>query len=180
MKGRDSAVTKINDVDLYSDHMYRATSYDALIDYINNNAIRDNGQGKGYSAVNWYLGGTAKRYGKVVIETPADPNLFQLSDDYGGFLSGNPNVRQAHSSNINPVSFDKISRIIFLDDTGENVLKVVYPKNCTDLMSEVETGNLLYQQNHLLKAKNKLGDKLTSEMQSQLEEINKKLQNSKL
>ncbi len=35
-------------------------------------------------------------------------------------------------------------------------------------------------ENHLLKTKNKLGDKFTFEMHSQLEEINKKLQNSKL
>lgn len=175
LKIRDSAVTTLDNVELYSDHMYRATSYNALLDYINSNAIRDNGQGKGFSAVNWYLGGTAKRYGKVIIETPANPNLFQLSDDYGGFLSGNPKVRQAHSSNENPVSFDKVTRIIFLDETGEKVLKVVEPNNSPNLIKEVELGNMLYEQDKLLKIKDKLGDSFDDERQQQLDEINKKI-----
>ncbi len=176
LKLRDSAKTEIDGVKLYSDHMYRATSYKALLDYINTKEIKDSGGGKGYLEVDWYLGGTAVRYGKVIIETPANPNLFHLTDDYGGFMSGNPNVRHANSSNETPVKFDEVSRILFLDDTGKKVLKVVEPSNSVDLAKEVELGHLLYEQDHLLKIKKKASDKFGEERQQQLDEINKKIE----
>lgn len=92
-------------------------------------------------------------------------------------MSGNPNIRHAITSQDNAISLDEVSRILFLDDKGEKVLKIIEPNNSNNLMKEVESGNLLYKQNHLLKLKNEFGDKFTPEMKSQLDEINLKLNN---
>ena len=175
LKLRDRAVTSLGDIELKSDHVYRATSYNALKDYIENNAIKDSGLGKGYSDVSWYLGGTATRYGKVIIEAPADPNYFKLNSDYGGFMSGNPKVRHALSSNTEPVAFDEVSKIIFLDSKGEKVLKEINPKTSTNILKDVEAGNLLYQQDYLLRLKSNAADKFTIEDQLELDNVTKRL-----
>ena len=135
--------------------MYRAIStQDALVNYLNNNAISDNGQGKGYNSVNWYLGGTSTRYGKIVLETPANPNSFELAEDHGGFMSGNPYVRQAHSSNDAPVRFDELSRILFLDKTGKRVLYQIDTNSSYDINRDITIGNLLQEQDELMTTKN--------------------------
>ena len=177
LKLRDNAVTKIGDVELYSDHMYRATSIDAVNDYINKGYISDDGGGKGYAAVNWYLGGTSTRYGKVIVEVAADPNNFELSDNYGGFMSGNPNVRQAHSSNTNPISTDNISRILFLSSDGSKILKIIDPKTTTNLSSEIELGGLIQEQEILTNQKNKQGENFPAEKLTELDRINEKIGN---
>ena len=166
----DNAKTTIDNYDLKSDHMYRATSYDALVDYVNNGVIKDNGQGKGYSAVNWYLGGAAPKYGKVIIEVPANTNDFELSDHYGGVMSGNPSVRQAHSSNENPVN------ILFLDSTGQKILKTVNPKS-KNINDEIKEGNLLYQIDFLNRKKQTLGDNFLDADQQLLDNLNLDLEN---
>ena len=171
LKLRDRAVTKIDNIDLRSDCVYRATDSKALNDYIKRgtiNDIYDNAKRESES-VHWYLGGTSTRYGKVIIEAPANPSKLSLTKNYGGLMSGNPNIRHAITSQDNAISLDEVSRILFLDDKGEKVLKIIEPNNSNNLMKEVESGNLLYKQDHLLKLKNELGDKFTPEMKSQLD-----------
>ena len=180
LKMRDSAVIKFDGVDLHSDHAYRATTYAAVNDYFNRGVINDNGSGKGYTDVDWYIGGTSTRYGKVIIETPADPSSFTLTDDYGGFMSGSPYVRHAHSSNTTPVSTNDVTRVIFLDNTGSKVLKVIDPKTSTNISEDLELGNLLYEQDVLEKQKAKQGTDFSEENQNKLNDINnriKKLEN---
>ena len=91
-------------------------------------------------------------------------------------MSGNANVRHVHSSNSNPVAFDKVSRILFLDETGDKVLKIVEPSKCSNLLQEVEKGNLLFKQDQLLNQKNALGDRFTPQMQAQLDDVSNRLE----
>ena len=176
--GRDNAKTKIDNYNLKSDHMYRAVDYNALQNYIKDGFIKDNGDGKGYNSVNWYLGGAAPRYGKVIIEAPASIENFELTDNYGGVMSGNPYVRQAHSSNENPLSFSNISNILFLDSTGERILKTVNP-NSKNINTDIREGNLLYQIDFLDRKKAGLGNKFNLEDQQLLNNLNNELESIK-
>lgn len=177
LKLRDNAKTTIDGIDLKSDHMYRATDYEALHDYLDKGIISNNGKGKGYNDVNWYLGGTSTRYGKVIIETPADMKKFSLTDDFGGFMSGNPHVRQAHSTNTNPVSFDAISKIYLLDESGEKVLKIIDPKTSKNIIDDIKLGQALYEQNHLTNMKKGLGNNISKENQVKLDNSSKFIDN---
>ena len=161
IKMRDSAKTEIDGIKLYSDHMYRAIgTTDALRDYLKRGTINDNGQGKGYAEVDWYLGGMAPRYGKIILEVPANPNNFELADDYGGFMSGNPYVKHAHSSNVNPISTSEISRVLFLNKEGNRVIYQLDVNNSIDVMKEIEIADLLMQQDRLTLEKEHLEKKV--------------------
>ena len=149
LKLRDRAATKLEEYDLKSDHIYRATQYKCLQDYIQKGYINDE-DGVGYSSeVHWYLGGTSKRYGKVIIEAGGLPNKIKLTNNYGGLMSGSPYVRHVTTTQENPITMDDVSRIFFLDCTGDKVLKVIDIKNVKDINLEAREGSLLHQINFL-------------------------------
>ena len=170
LAGRDAAQIKFGNYDLKSDHAYRATSYKALEDYMANNAIRDNGMGKGYANVDWYIGGASSNYGRVIIEAPAKKSYFTLTDHYGGVMSGHPFIRQAHTSNVEPMPFDEVTKIIFLDKKGGNkVLKIV--DTATDNVADgVKEGNLLSLIDYLEYKKSVLKEKFPVNDQTKLDE----------
>ena len=180
---RDGAVTNLNEYNLKSDHIYRATSYNALVDYINKDYINDdNGLGTNEN-VHWYLGGTSKRYGKVIIEAEAIPSKVSLMPNYGGLMSGNPYVRHIITNQENPINMDEVSRIFFLNFNGEKVLKVIDMADVKDLFLESKIGNILYKIDYLNYKKNTYDNfeenELLNNLNIELETLNNKLINKK-
>ena len=181
---RDNAVTKLEDYELKSDHIYRATHYKCLTDYIEKGYINDE-DGKGYSnEVHWYLGGTSKRYGKVIIEANALPEKLKLTDNYGGLMSGSPYVRHVTTTQENPIMMDDVSRIFFLDCTGDKVLKMIDMNNLKDINLEAREGNLLHQIDFLERKKETFKDfdeqELLDSLKNELLTINEELNNKKV
>ena len=181
---RDRAVTNLCEYNLLSDHMYRATSYNSLLDYLDKGYINDD-KGLGTNRlVHWYLGGTSKRYGKVIIEAEAIPAKSELSTNYGGLMSGNPYVRHVTTTQDNPISMDEVSRIFFLDYTGEKVLKVIDLFNVKDINIEARIGSLLHQIDYLNTKKeiykdSFIEDELLNNLNVELESLNKEITNKK-
>lgn len=178
---RDRAVTNLEEFQLLSDHIYRATDYKCLEDYVEKGYINDD-KNKGRSElIHWYLGGTSIRYGKVIIEANALPDKITLTKNYGGLMSGNPYVRHVTSNQDDPIDLSDITRIFFLDCTGKKVLKVMDMNNIKDILLEIEEGKILYRVDCLENKKaiykqfdeqEKL-DKLKNELINIREELNK-------
>lgn len=120
--GRDTTETEIAEpvgdkVEVYKikpDHVYRAIGYDLLKLYNETGAVVGLDENDEYepgtnNGVDWFLGGAARKYGEVVLETPADPAYFEPAAHNGQGLAKDPMVRHMKSSGYkNPVPWDKV------------------------------------------------------------------------
>ena len=127
--GRDNTFKELLGYKLKSNCAYRAVRREVFEKYkelgyvagLNSNLepllddeylINENNKG-----VDWYLGGAAPKYGKIIIECPADKNYFVLAADSGNGMSNDPTVRFIKSSGSQkPIPFDKITRVIDLEN----------------------------------------------------------------
>lgn len=124
--GRDHVIKSFDDYQFKSDHVYRAISEAALLDYKQQGFIRGFGDDDEYkeyeengqlynnnAGVDWYLGGACLRYGEIIIECPADKEYFQPAFDNGNHLCADPDVKHFKSSGSkNPVPFSMVSKVI--------------------------------------------------------------------
>lgn len=137
--GRDHPVKKMGNFICKNDHVYRAVSdrmcdvyldtgfimgtseEDEYLEYEENGQVYNNNKG-----VDWFLGGFDKKYGKIVIECPADMDYFFPAFDNGCDLVVDPSIRHFKSSGYkNPVPIWMIKRIIdvrlLVDDAKEQL-----------------------------------------------------------
>jgi hypothetical protein len=120
--GRDTVVRDIDEpvghtIETYHtkpDHVYRAVGYDTLRLYNQTGSVIGFGPEDEMTpgtnrGVDWYLGGTARKYGEVILEAPADPEYFEPAAQQGQALAKDPKVRHMKSSgHANPVPFDMV------------------------------------------------------------------------
>ena len=121
LAGRDTVVTELEGVTLKPDHVYRAIGSELLKVYQEADAVVGMGEGSEYAegnngGVDWYLGGVALRYGEVVLEAPASPDLFKPANNWGHNLAKNPKVRHMKSSGATkPVPMERVNILLTPD-----------------------------------------------------------------
>lgn len=122
--GRDATFTELDGIQAKPDHVYRGVDEQALSAYDTANAIVGQGEHDEFveklnnKGVDWYLGGIATKYGDVIIEAPASPDLFVPALDQGVNMSKDPMVRHMKSSGTeNPVPLEHVM-IYQKDESG--------------------------------------------------------------
>lgn len=133
--GRDRIVTALGEIDLRSDAVYRGISIDDLRRYAESGLVEgasdedeykesDDGSLNNNAGVDWYLGGTAPRYGTIVLEVPARPDYFQPAVDNGTRLAAGGFARHFKSSGSQkPVPLAMVSVLTRDAKTGEYTRK---------------------------------------------------------
>lgn len=115
--GRDTTVKELDGQPVRQDHVYRAIGQEAFKAYQEAGAVIGFGPEDEYEpganrGVDWYLGGVSLKYGDVVLEAPASPDLFTPARDHGSGMARDPKVRHLKSSgHAKPVPMDAV-RII--------------------------------------------------------------------
>jgi hypothetical protein len=104
--GRDEVFTgeSVPGMIIKPDHAYRCVNEATYQEYLKEGSVEGHREtpdihihGKDNNGVDWYLGGFSLRYGKYVLETPADSGSFTLAERDGHMMAKDPYVRHIKS-----------------------------------------------------------------------------------
>lgn len=121
--GRDTVETHIGDIELLPDRAYRATDERELGAILETGYAGGRDEGDEYmegnnKGIDWYLGGVAPRYGKIILESPARPDYFEPAIDNGTHMAKGSMARHMKSSgSAHPVPKELIT-VIAQDKNG--------------------------------------------------------------